>query len=245
MPFKTSGSGAEPQSCQSEYSLYQTVKIPIHGEPRQFHAMDIEIKKMQEEHINKVTAIHIASFPNFFLSFLGERFLKEFYRSFLYDKTGLALVAETNGKLAGFAVGTDSPAGYFKRLLIRRWWVFSVNSINAILRKPWIIPRLFRAVFYRGTPPGQQCALLSSIAVAPKYQGCGIGKLLIKLWIQKISYRNIISCYLTTDAENNCRINAFYQSQGWKLDFIYQTAEGRKMNRYIYEIKKKHLQKKK
>jgi len=47
--------------------------------------MNIEITSLSSSHINSVVEIHLKAFPHFFLSFLGPRFLREFYGSFLVD----------------------------------------------------------------------------------------------------------------------------------------------------------------
>jgi len=85
----------------------------------------------------------IEAFPGFFLTFLGLGFLKEFYKSFLYDEQGIGFVAIENGRILGAIVGPFKPAGYFKRLLLRKWYAFCFAIIGAVLRKPKVIKRLF------------------------------------------------------------------------------------------------------
>jgi GNAT superfamily N-acetyltransferase len=180
------------------------------------------------------------SFPDFFLTFLGPRFLREFYNSFTYDEAGIGFVAidEDNGKVVGVIVGPLEPQGYFKRLLKRRWWAFCLASATAVLKHPIIVKRLFRALFYRGEPPpGTKRALLSSIAVLPQLQGRGVGQALIKRWMEEVKQRGGNGCFLTTDAINNDKINNFYQKLGWKVESTYTTPEGRVMNRYVFDFR--------
>ncbi len=200
--------------------------------------MRIEITSLSSSHIKSVVDIHLKAFPNFFLSFLGPRFLNEFYGSFLVDVQGVGYVALlSSGQVVGAVVGPVEPDGYFKRLLKRRWWKFCVASISASFKRPSCIPRLFRAVFYRGdAAEGPARALLSSIAVDPNMQGTGIGKKLLEFWMQEVRRRGATGCYLTTDAEDNDKVNAFYQSLNWRIDSAYLTPEGRRMNRYIYDF---------
>jgi GNAT superfamily N-acetyltransferase len=95
---------------------------------------------------------------------------------------------------------------------------------------------LFRAVFYRGAAPsGPTRALLSSIVVVPTAQGSGVGKLLLSGWVAEAKRRGASGAYLTTDAEGNNSVNAFYERAGWKLESSYTTPEGRRMNRYILD----------
>ena len=200
--------------------------------------MNLSITAIDKKYISNVTDVHLKAFPSFFLSFLGPRFLREFYGSFLSDPVGIGFVAENEkGEVIGVIVGPLVPDGYFKRLLIRRWWAFCLASIAAVLKNPSIIKRLFRAVFYRGeAPAGQPRALLSSIAVAPEYQGKGIGEALVKRWAEEVKTRAGHGCYLTTDAVGNDKVNNFYKKLGWKVETSYITPEGRKMNRYVIDF---------
>lgn len=208
--------------------------IRLHGEPQ----LNNHVISLSFSHIDTVVGIHLRAFPNFFLSFLGKRFLCEFYKSFIEDSQGMGFVAQGDaGEILGVVVGPLNPNGYFKRLLKRRWWAFCVASVGAVIRKPATISRLYRALFYRGdAPAGSERALLSSIAVAPEFQGNGIGRLLVSRWVKEASLRGAKGCYLTTDAENNESVNSFYINLGWKVESSYKTHEGRLMNRFVYDL---------
>ena len=136
--------------------------------------MSIKITNLKQSDIKSVVDVHMKSFPDFFLTFLGPRFLKEFYTSFLVDDEGMGFVAvdEESNRIVGGIVGPVTPDGYFKRLLKRRWFAFCLASMTAVITRPTVIKRLFRAVFYRGeSPQGPKRSLLSSIAVDPDFQG--------------------------------------------------------------------------
>ena len=200
--------------------------------------IDIDITSLLSSHVNTVVEIHLRAFPNFFLSFLGPRFLREFYTSFLVDPQGVGFVALSSaGQILGVIVGPVDPRGYFKRLLKRRWWKFCMASIAAVVQRPSCMPRLFRAVFYRGEfPAGVQRALLSSVAVDPNVQSVGVGKKLVEHWLKEVRRRGATGCYLTTDAEGNEKVNQFYQSLHWRIDSVYLTPEGRRMHRYVCDF---------
>jgi len=199
----------------------------------------IEIRKLGLEHIEDVVRIHISAFPNFFLTFLGPGFLREFYKSFVYDSQGIGFIAADNdtSQIIGVIVGPFNPQGYFKRLLIKKWFSFCIASIGAIIKKPSVVKRLFRAVFYRGeSPKDMERSLLSSIAISPDVQGKGAGKALVFKWLEEVKLCGSKGAFLTTDAENNDSVNKFYQKIGFELESSYLTPEGRKMNRYVYDF---------
>jgi len=200
--------------------------------------MEIEIIPLQARHVSSVVCMHLKAFPGFFLSFLGPRFLKEFYTAFLNEESSIELVAveSPGGQIAGTVVGTMEPGGFFHRLVKRRWWAFCLASVDALMRRPAIVPRLFRAVFYRGdAPPDAPFALLSSIAVDPRFQDRGVGRVLLNRFTKEVIGRGGMGCYLTTDAEGNDAVNRFYLKNGWRLESCYITPEGRKMNRLVWE----------
>lgn len=197
------------------------------------------IREIRDKDLKDIVKVHMKAFPSFFLTFLGPGFLKEFYKSFLYDSQGIGFVAidKETEEILGAIVGPLNPKGYFKRLLKRKWFIFCIASVGAVFRKPAVIKRLFRAVFYRGdAPDGQERSLLSSIAVSPDAQGKGAGRALVKRWLEEIKSRKSSGAFLTTDAENNQTVNNFYQKLGWKLESSYSTPEGRRMNRYVYDF---------
>lgn len=199
------------------------------------------IRPLIDSDLKAVVKIHLQSFPAFFLSFLGPRFLELFYRSFLEDPSGIGFVAVNgNGRVIGSVVGPMVPGGFFKRLIRRCWWAFSLASVSALLSRPWIAPRLLRALWYRGDAPDDGSvlrALLSSISVAPEAQGQGVGQELVNAWLFEVKRRGGLGAFLTTDAEDNEAVNRFYQRLGWKLGGFFTTAQGRRMNRYLYDFR--------
>jgi colanic acid biosynthesis glycosyl transferase WcaI len=200
--------------------------------------MDYTISPIQSEKIDQIVKIHLSAFPDFFLTFLGPRFLKEFYSSFVIDPAGIGFVVQDakTSQVCGVIVGPLNPAGYFKRLLKRRWWAFCFASLAAVLKKPAAIKRLYRAIYYRGDtlPHSQGLSLLSSIAVSPDLQSTGLGRVLVNVFIKEVQHRGGKGVFLTTDAENNDHVNRFYAQLGFTLESSFNTPEGRKMNRYVF-----------
>lgn len=197
---------------------------------------DLLLVPLKSEHLEPVVEIHLAAFPGFFLTFLGPRFLKTFYGSFIGEKTALAWVVLDGQSRAilGAAFGTTAPDGFFKRLALRRWPAFAGAAFSAFLKKPSIGRRLFRALSYRGDSPARPgLALLSSVAVSPCAQGKGVGKALLDRWTDEAENRGCPGAYLTTDAEGNDAVNRFYLRSGWTAEASFVTPEGRKMKRYV------------
>ncbi|MGM7671236.1 GNAT family N-acetyltransferase [Microbacterium sp. A93] len=196
----------------------------------------LQVVPLRRAHVDEIADLHRQAFPEFFLTKLGTGFLKEFYRGFLDDPTAVsAVLLDATGKVRGAAVGTTEPSGFFKRLLKRRLVGFATQSAAVALKSPSRAPRLLRAVAYRGEVPDNLpgAALLSSICVDPDLQGQGAGRLLLEEWTEQSQRQGASSAVLTTDADGNESVNAFYRRLGWTVHDDYKTAENRRMNRYV------------
>lgn len=182
--------------------------------------------------------LHRRAFPDFFLSQLGEPFLVQFYRGFAADRTAVVAVERNkHGDPIGVAVGSTEPEGFFGRLLRRRLFGFGLAAAGAALRHPSAIPRLLRAVRYRGeAPAGRGGALLSSICVDPDARADGVGSRLLSAWAAQAHELGARSAYLLTDADENDAVNRFYVRNGWALRDTVSTPEGRVLNRYERQL---------
>lgn len=193
---------------------------------------------MEKKDIDQVVRIHQASFPGFFLSFLGPRFLSLYYLGVCEAPEGIAFVSlNLSGDSAGFVVGTTNPRGFYTRLLKRDWLRFSVASVNALLRRPSAIRRVSRALLHPSqNPSGDEVAGLFSIGVSPELQGTGAGKKLVQAFLGEAKRRSCRQVFLTTDRDDNDTVNAFYRKMGFRVEREYTTPEGRRMNEYWIEL---------
>ncbi len=197
------------------------------------------IRIMKHQDVKDVVDIHLDSFKNFFLSSLGSEFLRLLYTTIMEDESGISIVYETEGKVSGFAVGTDLPNGFYKKLISKKIILFGLAALPAAIKSPGIIPRLFRSlqVPQQYQKPEKQANLMS-LAVSPTAQNQGIGGALIKEFANQCYQRKVDIINLTTDAQNNDKVNNFYQNFGFVLSNEFTTAEGRKMNEYQMPVKK-------
>lgn len=198
---------------------------------------------MKPEHIPAVVHTHLASFPGFFLSFLGPRFLSLYYQGVCTAPEGISFVyMNILGLPAGFVAGSSNPRGFYSRLLKRNWLKFAFASAGAVVRKPAIIKRLARGLFHPGgNPVGDDIAGLFSIGVLPELQGTGAGKLLVQAFLQEASSRGCNRVFLTTDRDDNETVNSFYQRLGFIIERQYETSEGRRMNEYWINLDNKDV----
>lgn len=192
---------------------------------------------MRPTDLPEIIQVHLSSFPNFFLTFLGHGFLRLLYRNIARDPEGIALVAEAEGKVVGFVAGVTRQTGFYRRLLKRQVLAFAWAAMGAALRRPTIIPRLWRALRRPGDAAESDTeACLMSIAVAPEFQGQGLGKQLVEAFCQELIARGESAVCLTTDRDQNEAANQFYQGLNFKLTRSFTTPEGRAMNEYVRDL---------
>lgn len=192
------------------------------------------IQRMEKKNVSSVVEIHLASFPGFFLTFLGARFLSLYYAGICDAPEGIAYVyVDDAGSPAGFVAGTSDPRGFYSRLLRRDWIRFSLASFAAMVRKPSVVPRIARGLLHPSqNPAGKDVAGLYSIGVLPSLQGTGAGRKLVAAFLEEARCRGCGMVFLTTDREDNDTVNAFYCKIGFRVEREYATPEGRRMNEY-------------
>ena len=189
---------------------------------------------MEPGDISRVVSVHLESFPGFFLSFLGDRFLRLYYSGICAAPEGIALVyLNEAGIPAGFVAGTTNPQGFYRRLLKSDGLKFALASLGALFRRPSTCGRLLRALTHPSANPiGDEVAGLYSIGVLPELQGTGAGKKLVRAFLAEAARRGCKKVFLTTDRDENDEVNGFYRSLGFTIQHQYVTPEGRRMNQY-------------
>ena len=183
-----------------------------------------------------IVAIHQKAFHHFFLTRLGNRFLQRYYEHVLRYTSGIVLVSERNGILDGFACGFGNPADFYRSMWCSRL-SFAVPALVALLRSPSLGGHMINAVRRLHTSatdgPPDSCEL-SSIAVTPEAAGNGLGKELLRAFLEESWARHAQCVYLTTDAFGNEAANALYRQVGFQHSRCFQQHKDRWMNEYVF-----------
>ena len=188
-----------------------------------------------ENFIAKLSKLHMAAFPDFFLTQLGLPFLKTLYKGYMEDENSGIIVAEVNGKLAGFIAYSNEYSRFYKGLLKRHLIRFAFCSLLAVIHHPSFCKRLLGAFTKSNEVKKEEAYVeLASICVNPKAEGRGIGSKLIDKLKGLTDFTMYEYINLETDACDNDAVNKFYMKNGFQLARNYVTAEGRKMNEYRY-----------
>lgn len=186
-----------------------------------------------ENEIKQVVEIHMKVFKNFFLSFLGERFLEVMYREFFFDEDSGIIIASEEGKIVGFLAYSCNLSNLYKKMLRHNFITLGYLSSIAVIRKPNIVFRILRAFKYsKKALRKEKYVNLSSIGSLPNKKG--VGSILInelKNTFYKKEYKYI---KLETDKVDNVKVNHFYIKNKFILADSFVTPEGREMNEYRY-----------
>jgi lipopolysaccharide/colanic/teichoic acid biosynthesis glycosyltransferase/GNAT superfamily N-acetyltransferase len=187
--------------------------------------------------IPSIVAIHQSTFADFFLTRLGRGFLSHYYRLVLHYAAGILLVSERRDQIEAFACGFIHPEKFY-RMMCRRAWIFAPAILSALVRQPSLLARVLGAILWMQKPTSRRvspCCELSSIAVAPIAASKGVGKALIKIFLDRAWTMGARQVYLNTDAEDNGPVNAYYGKVGFQLRRQFQKQSGRWMNEYVMD----------
>lgn len=181
--------------------------------------------------LSDIADIHIKAFPGFFLTAMGKSFVREYYRAVLEFPENLCFVATEEERTVGFVVGFGNPPAFYTFYKKRRVRLISL-VLRAILTNPGLLGRVLVNLKRVSSVEGSSSEVeLSSVGVEPSLTGTGVGRSLIQAFVNLARERGYQSIYLTTDAEENDRVNLFYIKQGFILERTFLSGS-RKMNQY-------------
>jgi ribosomal protein S18 acetylase RimI-like enzyme len=186
--------------------------------------------------LDMVTQLHLRSFPGFFLSTLGPRFLALFYEDLLANPEAILLVAVADDRegIVGFVGGVLDESGFFASLKQRRARSFIRASVATAARNPKVVPRLWGARRRDRSPNvGQSGPTLLSIGVDPLAQSTGVGTTLLRAFEDVLFDLGTTDYSLTTDAHGNDAAIGFYVSRGLRPVRQFRTPEGREMLEFV------------
>ena len=199
----------------------------------------ITIQKATENDVDAIVAIHQQAFPDFFLTTLGTRFLRLYYKCMCCCDDAVTLCAEEDGVVKGFATSSYYSQGFNTSLIKKNLIKFGVMGVELLFTKPKAILRLAKNLDKKAegnaVEDKGEYAELYSIAVKPGNQGSGIGKKLLIATEEDVAKHNS-KISLTTDYYNNDKTIGFYHSLGYQDYYEFVTYPDRKMWRMIKQL---------
>jgi len=195
----------------------------------------IIINNVDSSYCKAIVEIHKSAFRDFFLTSLGDDFLKTYYSAVIKCKEALTVCTiDVDKSVTGFAVGTISSKGFHKRLILQNCFSFVSSFIKILIMKPSSIIRLIKnldKISSKGDD-GNYAELLS-IGVSGNFQGQGIGQILITAFENEVKEKNGYILALTTDKYDNDKTINFYEKSGYTLLYEFTSYPHRLMCKFI------------
>lgn len=198
----------------------------------------MKIKTIPKNDLEEVVRVHKNSFQGFFLTELGDHFLKVYYDCVRKDERGILLGFYEDDQLFGFCAATTLSKGFNAYLVKANFARFSMIAFRLLFTK---MPALIRLVknFTKNNPDvgddGEYAELLS-IGVSDEKQGQGIGKKLLIQLEKKMQLEGCSKLSLTTDYKDNEKAIRFYNGLGYEILYDFIAYPNRKMYRMIKKI---------
>lgn len=198
--------------------------------------MNYLIKHAEPEDITELIQFHLISFPSFFSSCLGDKFLKIYYRSYQLTDEHLILVAKTQDKIIGFIAGTTNADLLYQSLFRKNFFslvkltfkrfLFSKNFRNKVFKKNHFLIQAINSQFLtvkklnprkksKQAPLVSNYAHLFLIAVREEFRGKGVSLDLISEFEKEMRKKGILKCTLWVKSDN-LRAIGFYKKTGWE-----------------------------
>ena len=217
-------------------------------------ATSVNVRPIEVDDLGFVVTQHLAHFADGFFARLGERFLHEYYRSFISCAGASALIAVRDTDPAGFLTGTLDSAEHRRQMLKRDGRRLAWYGARALMSRPALAIHFLRTRALRylrrllGKPPPPpstvgrtgpatvgRTGVLQHVAVTPKVQAQGIGARLIAHFESEAAAAGLSSLTLVTEAGPH-GAGSYYEKNGWTRMGTHRTTEGRDLITYRKDV---------
>jgi ribosomal protein S18 acetylase RimI-like enzyme len=139
--------------------------------------------------------------PDAFLTTLGDGFLRLLYEALVTDPQAVAVVAENDTGVVGFATGVSSVRRFYRRFFRRHGIRAGIAAAPRLLR-PTVLRRILETARYPRSVDSLPEAELLSIAVASEVRAQGIGRLLAEEIGRGLARRGVAQFKVVVDVPN-------------------------------------------
>lgn len=196
-----------------------------------------ETRLLNSTDAENLANLHLKAFPNFFLTTLGEEFLKIFYKSLLNSPKGFGIATFEGNFLVGFAVGTEQSQGFYRNLVLQNGLNLFTSCFKTLIFHPIKVLRILKNLIgSNGAFEIDEGGWLLSICTNPNYWGKGVSNIVLEEFEAEALRRGLKKNWLTTDFADNERANSFYIKMNYKLFATFVNSNKRRMNLYVKEL---------
>lgn len=196
------------------------------------------------------TALHLESLNHGLFPALGRRFLSAYLATFVDSPFAVALLAESGGSPVGYLVGTVDDRAHYRHVLRRHGPEMAGRGLLALVFRPSVAIRFARtralryargAVRLAGKPPAGartapvNDAVLTHMAVVGACRGRGVGSLLVRAFVDRMSRTDLEGIRLTTRSGSKGAAG-FYEKLGWCKAAEFTDQDGLDWQRLRLEL---------
>jgi hypothetical protein len=184
---------------------------------------------MRPGDLESVVKIHNLRFPNHRSTKLGRAFLCQMYRWFLLYHPAFCQVADKDGQVVGFIVGSIGGYGrqVFRFALPQIAWSLSLRPQLLFSRSTYFLWQSYlrallpaRKLEKRTSPPAHLRLCLASMAVT---ESAGAAGVYLIAEMEKFARQNRVQIITHTVQTDNPKVIRLYSKLGWTIDG--QTAD--------------------
>ena len=210
----------------------------------------LQLVPLDASHLAFAARLHVAELRSGIFPRLGQRFLGDYYQTFIESPHAVAFVALVGGTPVGALVGTVDNAAHYRWVLRSRLVRLLCSLAAALIVRPMVAARFIRTRAHRyirgarllakhrpnAIPVGTgDCrrAVLTHVAVLPEARGTGAGRTLVTRFVESVqSTDSSVIAVVTASGVEGAR--AFYEHLGWSFHREGCDVDGEKVTHLVY-----------
>jgi len=198
----------------------------------------VTFRKSKPKDYKQLVIIHKTTFIDFFLTSLGDSFLRMYYKLSLKSKNVVAICAtDENDHIIGFALGSVESVCHHINLVKYNLLAFMMQGFLLLFTKPFALIRLINNL-EKNDPHNEisNYSELLSIGIIPGKKGLGIGKILLRKFEEEVFKMGSKAVALTTDYYYNEDVIAFYKKSDYTIFSKFIAYPNRRMFKLIKQL---------
>jgi glycosyltransferase involved in cell wall biosynthesis/L-amino acid N-acyltransferase YncA len=191
----------------------------------------ITIRRARTRDVPSMVRLHAADLPTAFHTMLGEGFLRQLFLAQVRDPGCVALVAERDGDVVGYASAMASMRAFRRRFLLHHGLIAGIFATPRLLR-PGVLRRVVETLRYPEQTEGLPDAEMAFIGVKPRIPP-GVGTELCRGLLEGLGAQGVRKAKGFVGRDNRA-MNVMVRRLGFQLRGEVTLHDG--SPNYVYEV---------